>query len=163
MPDVEEPTKDDATVATKPVSSRNVEQPLKQKWPSKRWVLLLSCLLVLIVVVAVPTVVVLVVRNKDDTSIAPLQATNQSTIDEGGLDAESLPQQDSEETKTRWPELVGQVTGEDAKEIIRKENTSMTEVVILLEGSDVTRDYKDYRVRIFVDADGMVAETPRVG
>ena len=64
--------------------------------------------------------------------------------------------------KSSWPELVGK-TGEEAKAVILKENPYVTKVEILLEGSGVTMDYRQSRVRIFVNDEGIVAETPRTG
>lgn len=65
--------------------------------------------------------------------------------------------------KISWPELVGNTTGEEAKSIIMEENPIVTNVVILPEGSMVTRDWNEYRVRIFVDTNVIVVEIPRVG
>ena len=68
----------------------------------------------------------------------------------------------SEPFPTKWPQLVG-MPGEQAKAIIIKENPSLTRVDILPDGSMVTMDYREDRVRIFVDEAGNVVGTPSVG
>jgi len=66
-----------------------------------------------------------------------------------------------EEGRTSWPELVGK-TGAEAKATIEEENPSL-QVVIVPYGSVVTADYRTDRVRIYVDVEGIVVETPRIG
>lgn len=67
-----------------------------------------------------------------------------------------------EEMPTQWPNLVG-MPGQQAKDTIERENTELTLVVIIPDGSPVTADYREDRVRIFVDNDGKVTQIPRVG
>ena len=62
--------------------------------------------------------------------------------------------------KREWPEVVG-MTGEEAREIILA--AGIKDVFILPEGSIVTMDYSEDRVRIYVNANGIVVETPRIG
>lgn len=61
-----------------------------------------------------------------------------------------------------WPELVGK-TGEEAKEVILSSGAGIDNVQILPEDSYVTMDYCTDRVRIFVDANGIVVRPPMVG
>ncbi|OVA05296.1 Proteinase inhibitor I13 [Macleaya cordata] len=63
--------------------------------------------------------------------------------------------------KTSWPELVG-VLGDTAKETIEKENPAVT-VVILRQGSIVDAQYREDRVRVFVDTRYLVVEVPKIG
>ena len=63
--------------------------------------------------------------------------------------------------KTSWPELLG-VPGEEAKTKILADNPKL-EVIILLVGSIVTTDYREDRVRVYVDDEGKVAQIPKIG
>ncbi|XVF83178.1 hypothetical protein PTKIN_Ptkin16aG0113000 [Pterospermum kingtungense] len=63
--------------------------------------------------------------------------------------------------KSSWPELVGK-KGEDAVEIIEKENPHVN-AVIVLEGSVVTADFLCTRVRVWVDTYGVVTRVPIIG
>nr|AAA33816.1 proteinase inhibitor I [Solanum tuberosum] len=63
--------------------------------------------------------------------------------------------------KQRWPELIG-VPTKLAKGIIEKENSLITNVQILLNGSPVTMDYRSNRVRLFDNILGDVVQIPRV-
>ncbi|XP_015086335.1 wound-induced proteinase inhibitor 1 [Solanum pennellii] len=65
------------------------------------------------------------------------------------------------EGKQRWPELIG-VPTKLAKEIIEKENPSITNIPILLNGSPITLDYLCYRVRLFDNILGFVVQMPVV-
>ena len=65
------------------------------------------------------------------------------------------------EAKTSWPELVGK-TGEKAKAIIEGE-TKGVNVVILDEDAIATTDFRTDRVRVRVNKDGIVTQTPRIG
>ena len=67
----------------------------------------------------------------------------------------------SDEPKTSWPEVVGK-TGEEAKTIIEGETTGV-EVVILDENAIATTDFRTDRVRVRVNKDGIVTQTPRIG
>ncbi|GLJ42704.1 hypothetical protein SUGI_0885360 [Cryptomeria japonica] len=60
-----------------------------------------------------------------------------------------------------WPEVVGML-GEEAKKKIESENSDLT-VVILPEGSFVTADFNNKRVRVFVDSNSIVTKTPKIG
>ncbi|XP_077984318.1 uncharacterized protein LOC144438962 [Glandiceps talaboti] len=60
-----------------------------------------------------------------------------------------------------WPELVGK-TKEEAKELILKECPDV-QVDYLPEGSMVTMDFNEKRVRIFITEEGVVAVKPRTG
>ena len=63
--------------------------------------------------------------------------------------------------KTSWPELLG-LPGVEAKSKILEDNPKL-EVVILPVGSIVTADFREDRVRVFVDSDGKVAQIPKIG
>jgi hypothetical protein len=65
-------------------------------------------------------------------------------------------------TKTSWPELVGQI-GTDAEATIKAERPDLNQVKVLNEKAPVTMDYREDRVRIFVDADNKVVSAPNVG
>ena len=69
----------------------------------------------------------------------------------------------SSNNKTSWPEVVGKMTGEEAKKVIEETNPTITVIQILPENSIVTMDYSISRVRIFVNDDGIVATTPTIG
>ncbi|KAH0638278.1 hypothetical protein KY289_038193 [Solanum tuberosum] len=64
--------------------------------------------------------------------------------------------------KLRWPELIG-VPAQYAKGIIEKENTFITDVQIILNGSPVTADFRCYRVRIAVNILDYAVSMPVVG
>ncbi|TMW86299.1 hypothetical protein EJD97_021607 [Solanum chilense] len=63
--------------------------------------------------------------------------------------------------KLRWPELIG-VPTKLAKEIIEKENPSINEFPIVLNGSPVTFDFRCERVRLFDNVLGYVVQIPTV-
>ena len=77
---------------------------------------------------------------------------------------EQAPQgEPAPEPRKKWPELVGK-TGEEAKqEILKTGGAGLTKVIILPEDSMYTEDYREDRVRIFVDASGKVVRPPMVG
>jgi hypothetical protein len=63
---------------------------------------------------------------------------------------------------TSWPDLVG-VSGELAKNVIQKQLPNF-EIEIVPWGSFVSMEFKEDRVRIFVDEEtGEVKETPKIG
>jgi hypothetical protein len=62
---------------------------------------------------------------------------------------------------TSWPELVG-MTGDQAENSLRADHPDWT-IQVIPNGSMVTMDYREDRVRIFVDDDGKVVNPPRVG
>ena len=53
-------------------------------------------------------------------------------------------------------------TGEEAKNIILKDDPSI-DVHVLPQGSIVTTDYRTNRVRVYVNANGIVVQPPRRG
>ncbi|KAL5230492.1 hypothetical protein ABZP36_029268 [Zizania latifolia] len=63
--------------------------------------------------------------------------------------------------KSSWPEVVG-LPGEQAKQIILRDRPDVR-VFILLVGSQVTTEFDDKRVRVFVNRAGIVAEVPNIG
>ena len=64
---------------------------------------------------------------------------------------------------SKWPDksLIG-MSGEEAKEEIHNVDPSV-QIDIIPEGSMVTMDYNEDRVRIFVNKDGVVADQPHKG
>ncbi|XP_049388213.1 wound-induced proteinase inhibitor 1 isoform X1 [Solanum stenotomum] len=63
--------------------------------------------------------------------------------------------------KQFWPELIG-VPTKLAKEIIEKENPSINDVPIILNGSPVPLDYRCNRVRLIDNILGDVVQIPSV-
>ncbi|KAG5588047.1 hypothetical protein H5410_048481 [Solanum commersonii] len=63
--------------------------------------------------------------------------------------------------KQRWPELIG-VPTKLAKEIIEKENPSINDVPIILNGTPVPLNYRCNRVRLFDNILGDVVQIPLV-
>ncbi len=61
-----------------------------------------------------------------------------------------------------FPDLIG-VDGASAIAQIRERRPDLSTVVAVREGSMVTQDVRRDRVRVFVDGDGAVVRTPRVG
>jgi len=61
----------------------------------------------------------------------------------------------------QWPELVGR-SGEEAVRII-KQQSGLTNVIIVRQGQPITMDYRIDRVRVFVDDRGIVTSAPRTG
>jgi len=65
--------------------------------------------------------------------------------------------------QTSWPELVGR-TGVGAKKVIESKYPDIFDVIIVVDGTPLTRDYRQTRVRIVVnEEDGIVVRTPHVG
>jgi hypothetical protein len=63
--------------------------------------------------------------------------------------------------KSSWPELVG-LSGDAAKTRLEQERPGM-EVQVVPDGSMVTMDYREDRVRIYTDGQGQVVKAPRIG
>ena len=71
--------------------------------------------------------------------------------------------QETEQPRREWPELVGK-PGEEAKQVILATGgPGIVSVDIIPEDYMVTMDFRTDRVRVFVDASGLVARPPRVG
>ncbi|KAE8009642.1 hypothetical protein FH972_006068 [Carpinus fangiana] len=64
--------------------------------------------------------------------------------------------------KSSWPELVG-VNGEAAAATIVRENPKVAGTVIVKEGMMVTMDFRSDRVRVWVDKNETVKQTPQIG
>ncbi|CAK9323515.1 unnamed protein product [Citrullus colocynthis] len=64
--------------------------------------------------------------------------------------------------KNVWPELVG-IKATIAKHIIKKDNSNVERVETILAGSGVTKDLRCDRVRMFVNIEEIIVETPRIG
>jgi hypothetical protein len=67
----------------------------------------------------------------------------------------------SEAGRRSWPELVGMLGGE--AEIALKATHPDWKIDLIEEGSMVTMDYREDRVRIWIDDDGKVARAPTIG
>jgi len=63
--------------------------------------------------------------------------------------------------KTEWPELVGK-TADEAKQVLEREAPGRR-IVVLRPGMCITADYRTDRIKVWLDADGMVARPPRIG
>jgi pyruvate/2-oxoglutarate dehydrogenase complex dihydrolipoamide dehydrogenase (E3) component len=76
-----------------------------------------------------------------------------------------MPNEMASTTKESWPELVGK-TEKEAQEAISKERPEL-DICVMPESSMphaiVTMDHRIGRVRIFVDDDRKVTETPNCG
>jgi len=64
-------------------------------------------------------------------------------------------------TKEQWPELVGK-TGEEAKAAVLKDRPEL-KVEIMPELGPCTMDFRQDRVRIFVNKDGKVVGNVQTG
>jgi hypothetical protein len=64
--------------------------------------------------------------------------------------------------KSYWPELVGKL-GTEAAETIKAERPDLTEVTIRPKDSMFTMEYREDRVRIFIDTDNKVVSAPTTG
>ena len=64
--------------------------------------------------------------------------------------------------KTAWPELVNQ-RGEGAVATIQAERPDLAQVLTVPEDAMVTMDWREDRVRVFVDAQGIVCREPTCG
>ncbi|MCE3215568.1 hypothetical protein HAX54_002823 [Datura stramonium] len=64
-------------------------------------------------------------------------------------------------TKESWPELLG-VPAKLARKTIQQENSKLTNIPSVLNGSPVTRDFRCDRVRLFVNVLDFVVVTPQV-
>ena len=53
--------------------------------------------------------------------------------------------------------------GEEAVAIIRRENPRIKNIMIVKEGMMVTMDFREDRVRVWVDSCGLVKDTPIIG
>ncbi len=70
---------------------------------------------------------------------------------------------DGKMSATTWPDkILTGMTGEDAQKEIKNADSSL-EVEILPEDSMMTMDFREDRVRIMVDANGIVVKQPRRG
>ena len=65
--------------------------------------------------------------------------------------------------KEAWPEVVGMDSSAAKAAIEAENNVNVVQIQCIPEGSMVTCDYRQDRVRIFFSEDGKVAATPTVG
>ncbi|CAM4913574.1 unnamed protein product [Rotaria socialis] len=96
--------------------------------------------------------------NNVHTKVIPLGEKRTKFID---VPVISVTRTSSTLNKKEWPELVGK-KGEEAVKIIKKE-TGFDNVLIVEQGSPITLDYRTDRVRVFVDANGIVVTVPKIG
>ncbi|MEJ8646476.1 serine protease inhibitor [Streptomyces sp. MS1.HAVA.3] len=61
-----------------------------------------------------------------------------------------------------WPELVG-MQAEVAAAEIRRGSPHITRLQVVSPGQLVTMEFRPDRVRLHVDADGIVSRVPRIG
>jgi Potato inhibitor I family len=93
------------------------------------------------------------------------EGENPVPVDEGAtVEQENGDNAPPSNGKTSWPELVGR-PGEEARSIIMQENPNMTLVQLVPVGSFVTADWREDRVRIYVEEDETktVASIPNMG
>ncbi|XP_044504272.1 subtilisin inhibitor-like [Mangifera indica] len=64
-------------------------------------------------------------------------------------------------TKTTWPELVG-LTADEAEKKIKEERPAV-QVQVVPSNSIVTMDFKQNRVRLYVDSSRKVERAPKIG
>jgi hypothetical protein len=83
----------------------------------------------------------------------------QAKIGEKGKVKEGIIMADK--NKTSWPELIG-LSGEAAKTRLEEENPGK-EVDVVPDGSMVTMDYREDRIRIYTDGEGKVVKAPKFG
>ena len=62
--------------------------------------------------------------------------------------------------KNSWPEVVG-LNKEEAKKVIESEFEG--DVLLVQEGSIVTRDFRTNRIRIFYNTEDIVDKAPKIG
>ncbi|CAF3370432.1 unnamed protein product [Rotaria socialis] len=96
--------------------------------------------------------------NNVHTKVIPLGEKRTKFID---VPVINVTRTSSTLNKKEWPELVGK-KGEEAVKIIKKE-TGFDNVLIVEQGSPITLDYRTDRVRVFVDANGIVVTVPKIG
>jgi hypothetical protein len=87
-----------------------------------------------------------------------------SDEDDDQAPATSSPKDTPEKPEVlEWPELVG-MWGENAKaRLEEKYGKDNYDIIIVPENSPVTKDLRWDRIRLFVDKEGKVVSTPRVG
>ena len=68
---------------------------------------------------------------------------------------------ETSDAKNSWPEVVGK-TGEEAKTVIETEDPGV-KAEIIDENAFVTMDFRMDRVRIRVNGNDIVTQTPRIG
>lgn len=72
-----------------------------------------------------------------------------------------MMQQQEQDPKSSWPEVVGK-TFEEAEETIKNDNSEL-DVRRVPEGTPVTRDFNPERVLVYVDDENKVIKPPSVG
>ena len=138
-----------------PLEQSEIDSSTKT-WRSKKWINRGTIVIAVLALCGVLVSAVLSLQPNHSTGLELPDVVEEDLI---ATESDSVM---SEPFPTKWPQLVG-MPGEQAKAIIIKENPSLTRVDILPDGSMVTMDYREDRVRIFVDEAGNVVGTPSVG
>lgn len=91
----------------------------------------------------------------------------ESSIEEQEIMAETafVTKIESGELPFTFPELIG-LSGEEAKAKLREQypsETLLSQIDVIPDGNMVTMDYREDRVRIFVDKTGKVTSAPHIG
>jgi hypothetical protein len=64
--------------------------------------------------------------------------------------------------KIHWPELVGLPAQESINRIL-SDRPDLVSVLSIPQGSMVTCDYREDRVRVYIDSNGIVVRAPTIG
>jgi hypothetical protein len=132
------------------------ESPSTLSSTIRRKAVVLSTTLILIIVI---TAVVLGVAPSYYVSCVG-ETSNKDTLNPTGNTTDEKQYNNSDST-TSWPELVG-MPGEDAKAYLKDLDPSLR-VYLVPPGGLVTQDYREDRVWVYVDEDGLVMATPAIG
>ncbi|XP_058215200.1 subtilisin inhibitor CLSI-I-like [Rhododendron vialii] len=90
------------------------------------------------------------------------EENNETKIPQGqnGHESAVIPPRMSQ--KTKWPEVVGLTSVEEAERIIKEEKPGV-QIQVIPPEYGVTSDYKVQRVRLYVDSSGKVRWPPIIG
>jgi hypothetical protein len=121
----------------------------------RRKAVVLSTTLVLIIVI---TAVVLGLTPSYGSSV--FETSNKDALNPTGNTTDEK-QYNNSDTTTSWPELVG-MPGEDVK-LYLEDLDPLLRVYLVPLGSLVTMDYREDRVWVYVNEDGIVMATPKIG
>ncbi|AED94984.1 Serine protease inhibitor, potato inhibitor I-type family protein [Arabidopsis thaliana] len=91
----------------------------------------------------------------------PIQNSNHKNLQINTFIQEKMASICEDPGKSSWPELLG-AKGEDAKEVIERENPKM-KAVIILDGTVVPEIFICSRVYVWVNDCGIVVQIPIIG
>ncbi|KAL9282211.1 putative proteinase inhibitor I13, potato inhibitor I [Arabidopsis thaliana] len=91
----------------------------------------------------------------------PIQNSNHKNLQISTFIQEKMASICEDPGKSSWPELLG-AKGEDAKEVIERENPKM-KAVIILDGTVVPEIFICSRVYVWVNDCGIVVQIPIIG